>query len=52
MKTILTVDDSSSVRQMVKITLTAAGYAVVEACDGKDGLDKASTSSSPTSTCR
>jgi two-component system chemotaxis response regulator CheY len=41
MKTILTVDDSSSVRQMVKITLTAAGYAVVEACDGKDGLDKA-----------
>jgi len=41
MKTILTVDDSPSVRQMVKITLSAAGYSVVEACDGKDGLDKA-----------
>jgi two-component system chemotaxis response regulator CheY len=45
MKTILTVDDSSSVRQMVKITLTSAGYAVVEACDGRDGLEKAKTNS-------
>jgi two-component system chemotaxis response regulator CheY len=45
MKTILTVDDSSSVRQMVKITLTSAGYAVVEACDGKDGLAKAKSHS-------
>ena len=41
MKKILTVDDSSSVRQMVNFTLTKAGYEVVEAVDGKDGLDKA-----------
>ena len=40
-KTILTVDDSASVRQVVKLTLSAAGYAVVQAVDGADGLDKA-----------
>jgi len=39
-KTILTVDDSASVRQMVKFTLSAAGYNVVEAADGKDALTK------------
>lgn len=41
MKTIMTVDDSASVRQMVSFTLRKAGYDVVEATDGKDGLDKA-----------
>ena len=41
MKRILTVDDSASVRQMVSFTLRKAGYEVVEAVDGKDGLDKA-----------
>jgi two-component system, chemotaxis family, chemotaxis protein CheY len=40
-KRILAVDDSPSVRQMVKITLTGAGYEVVEASDGADGLSKA-----------
>jgi two-component system, chemotaxis family, chemotaxis protein CheY len=45
MKTILTVDDSASVRQMVKITLSAAGYNVVEATDGQDGLAKAKANS-------
>ena len=40
MKRILTVDDSSSVRQMVNFTLQKAGYNVSEAVDGKDGLDK------------
>jgi two-component system chemotaxis response regulator CheY len=38
MKTVLTVDDSPSVRQMVKIALGAAGYGVVEAGDGLEGL--------------
>jgi two-component system chemotaxis response regulator CheY len=41
MKRILTVDDSSSVRQMVTFTLRNAGYEVAEAVDGKDGLAKA-----------
>jgi two-component system, chemotaxis family, chemotaxis protein CheY len=39
-KTILTVDDSASVRQMVKFTLVEAGYAVIEAVDGQDALVK------------
>lgn len=42
-KTILTVDDSPSVRQMVKLTLSNAGYDVVEAGDGAEGLQKAQT---------
>ncbi len=42
MKRILTVDDSTSVRQMVGFTLRKAGYEVIEAVDGKDGLAKAS----------
>uniref|UniRef100_A0A7C4AGD4 Response regulator n=1 Tax=Fundidesulfovibrio putealis TaxID=270496 RepID=A0A7C4AGD4_9BACT len=40
MKTIMTVDDSASVRQMVAFTLKNAGYGVVEATDGKDALGK------------
>ncbi|MFY9317730.1 MAG: response regulator [Burkholderiales bacterium] len=40
-KTILTVDDSASIRQMVAYTLKSAGFAVVEAVDGADGLEKA-----------
>jgi Response regulator containing CheY-like receiver, AAA-type ATPase, and DNA-binding domains len=41
MKKILAVDDSSSVREMVGFTLRKAGYEVVEAVDGSDGLTKA-----------
>ncbi|MCP4114318.1 MAG: response regulator [Desulfobacteraceae bacterium] len=37
-KTILTADDSASMRQMVSFTLKGAGYEVVEAEDGKEGL--------------
>lgn len=37
-KTILTVDDSASVRQMVTFTLKGAGYKVIEAVDGEDGV--------------
>lgn len=40
-KTILAVDDSGSLRSMVSFSLKAAGYQVVEAVDGQDGLDKA-----------
>jgi two-component system chemotaxis response regulator CheY len=39
-KTIMVVDDSASVRQVVSITLKGAGYNVVEACDGKDALKR------------
>ena len=42
-KTIMTVDDSRSVRQMVAFTLQQAGYTVVEAVDGRDALAKLST---------
>jgi len=39
-KTIMTVDDSASVRQMVGFTLRNAGYEVLEASDGRDALSK------------
>ena len=44
-KTVLAVDDSASIRQMVSFTLKSAGYEVVEAVDGMDGLEKAKTKS-------
>ncbi|HUZ50185.1 MAG TPA: response regulator [Candidatus Dormibacteraeota bacterium] len=40
-RTILAVDDSPSIRQMVAFTLKAEGYAVTEAADGEDALAKA-----------
>lgn len=39
-KTIMSVDDSASMRQMVKLTLSSAGYHVVEAVDGADAVKK------------
>lgn len=40
MRSILTVDDSASMRQMVAFTLKHAGYEVIEAVDGQDALEK------------
>ncbi len=40
MKTIMTVDDSASLRQMVSLVLRGGGYEVVEATDGLDALSK------------
>ncbi|MDE3224111.1 MAG: response regulator, partial [Nitrospirota bacterium] len=39
-KTVLIVDDSASLRQVVSIALKGAGYDVLEGCDGKDALTK------------
>ncbi|NGZ07195.1 MAG: response regulator [Magnetococcales bacterium] len=40
-KVILSVDDSPSMRQSIKLTLAVRGYRIIEAVDGLDGLDKA-----------
>ncbi|WP_323966134.1 response regulator [Aeromonas hydrophila] len=39
-KTVLIVDDSATIRQVIGMTLKGAGYEVMEACDGKDALKK------------
>lgn len=40
-KTILTIDDSASIRQMVAMTLKSAGHQVLEAGNGAEGYDQA-----------
>jgi len=40
-KTILAVDDSASLRQMVAFTLSRAGYTVLEAGDGQEAFEMA-----------
>lgn len=41
MAAILTVDDSASIRQAIKIALASEGHGVTEAADGAQGLAKA-----------
>lgn len=41
MSRIMVIDDSSSMRALVKHTLVSAGHEVVEACDGEDALNQA-----------
>jgi two-component system, chemotaxis family, chemotaxis protein CheY len=41
MAAILTVDDSASIRQTIKIALGGEGHAISEAVNGLDGLSKA-----------
>jgi len=38
-KYVLIVDDSLTVRQQVSLALAPAGYQIVEACDGREGVD-------------
>jgi two-component system chemotaxis response regulator CheY len=45
MKTILAVDDSATMREMVAFVLESAGYRVIEAEDGAQGLDRATANS-------
>jgi len=42
-KTIMTVDDSASVRQMVAFALKDAGFNVMEATDGRDAVGQLSS---------
>ena len=44
-KTALVVDDSPTMRQMVALTLTNAGFKVVEAEHGKDAINKVAAGS-------
>ena len=44
MATVLAVDDSLSIRQMIKLVLGPAGHTVIEAGDGAEGLAKAKSS--------
>ena len=39
-KTVMIIDDSVSLRRVVNITLSGAGYNTIEACDGEDALNK------------
>jgi two-component system, chemotaxis family, chemotaxis protein CheY len=42
-RTVLVVDDSVTIRQMVSFTLKQAGFSVLEAADGQDALERLDT---------
>jgi two-component system, chemotaxis family, chemotaxis protein CheY len=44
---ILTVDDSTSMRQLVRATLQGAGYKLAQAANGVEALDYAKTQETP-----
>ncbi len=44
-KLIMTVDDSTSVRKMVRLILEGAGFSVIEASNGMEALEKSKSSS-------
>ena len=39
-KTVLTIDDSRTMRDMLNMALSGAGFTVVQAVDGQDGLTR------------
>ena len=43
-KKIMTVEDSTSLREMIAFVLTEAGYDVIEAQDGQDAMSKLNAS--------
>lgn len=40
-RTVLLLEDNDSVRELLKVLLETEGYSIIEAANGKDGLDKA-----------
>ena len=44
MTSVLTVDDSASIRMAIRMALSGEGHGVTEAADGKEGLAAASAS--------
>jgi len=39
-KIVMTVEDSPTMRQMIRFSLESGGYEVLEAVDGEDALEK------------
>ena len=39
-RTVITVDDASTIRRMISFTLRSAGHEVIEACDGMEALNQ------------